>query len=85
MLMLYDYQNIRKHLLQIATICIAVFVILLPAYAQDKKITQSLYSFPLAYNNLQTDTAKMRFLVKAITDSLNEDQLTHVYDWPGWV
>ena len=81
MLMLYVYQNIRKHLLQIATICIAVFIILLPAYAQDKKITQSLYSFPLAYNNLQTDTAKMRFLVKAITDSLNEDQLTHVYDW----
>lgn len=79
--MLYVYQNIRKHLLQIATICIAVFIILLPAYAQDKKITQSLYSFPLAYNNLQTDTAKMRFLVKAITDSLNEDQLTHVYDW----
>ena len=81
MLMLYVYQNIRKHLLQIATICIAVFIILLPAYAQDKKITQSLYSFPLAYNNLQTDTAKMRFLVKAITDSLNEDRLTHVYDW----
>ena len=23
----------------------------------------------------------MRFLVKAITDSLNEDRLTHVYDW----
>ena len=81
MLMLYVYQNIRKHLLQIATICIAIFIILLPAYAQDKKITKSLYSFPLAYNNLQTDTAKMRFLVKAITDSLNEDQLTHVYDW----
>jgi tetratricopeptide (TPR) repeat protein len=38
-------------------------------------------SLPPGYTALQTDTARMRFLVKIIEDSLNEGQLTHVYDW----
>lgn len=37
-------------------------------------------SLPSAYNNLRTDTARMRFLMNTISDSLNSGQLTLVYD-----
>ena len=36
--------------------------------------------FPAAYNNLTTDTARMRYLVKEISDSLNDGRLHFVYD-----
>jgi tetratricopeptide (TPR) repeat protein len=49
--------------------------------AQEKKPAFDKLSLPLAYNNLQSDTARMRFLVKAIQDSLDEDQLTSVFEW----
>ena len=37
-------------------------------------------SFPSTYYNLTTDTARMRFLMNVITDSLNSGQLNLVYD-----
>ena len=36
--------------------------------------------FPSAYYNLNTDTARMRFLMNSINDSLNSGQLNLVYD-----
>ena len=36
---------------------------------------------PKTYFTLNSDTARMRFLEKAISDSLNEDQLTHILNW----
>ena len=36
--------------------------------------------FPAAYKNLTTDTARMRYLVKEISDSLNDGRLHSVYD-----
>jgi len=39
------------------------------------------HPFPEAYFTLTTDTARMRFLMKAISDSLNEGQLNSIYDW----
>lgn len=38
-------------------------------------------SLPPAYGDLQSDTARMFFLMHAIEDSLNEAQLSHVIDW----
>lgn len=38
-------------------------------------------SLPAAYQQLRSDTARMRFLERAIADSLDEGQLTHVLDW----
>jgi len=38
-------------------------------------------NLPPAYQALSSDTARMRWLVKAIADSLDEDQLSPVYDW----
>lgn len=50
-------------------------------YAQPAEKEKILLSFPAAFNKLNSDTARMKFLVKAISDSLNEGQLTHVLHW----
>lgn len=52
------------------------FCMLRPAMAQ-----RTLQPLPPAYQALSSDTARMRWLVKAIADSLDEDRLTAVYDW----
>ncbi|MEO8415466.1 MAG: histidine kinase [Ginsengibacter sp.] len=49
--------------------------------AQDKRIEISTNPFPPGYFDLKNPVAKMRFLEKAIADSLDNDQLTNVYDW----
>lgn len=49
--------------------------------AQEINPALNNLNFPPAYLQLQSDTARLRFLVKAINDSLDENQLTHVYDW----
>jgi hypothetical protein len=50
--------------------------------SQIKVDAQEKSSFlPASYIALQSDTARMRFLAKAIADSLDEDQLTHILDW----
>ena len=36
---------------------------------------------PEAFYALNTDTARMAFIAKAVTDSTDEGQLTHVYGW----
>lgn len=41
----------------------------------------STHPFPEAYLKLTSDTARMRFLMKAISDSLDEGQLNSIYDW----
>ncbi len=38
-------------------------------------------SLPPSYFQLRSDTARMSFLVKALADSLDEGQLTHVLEW----
>jgi len=38
-------------------------------------------NLPPAYQALSSDTARMRWLMKAINDSLDADQLRPVYDW----
>jgi tetratricopeptide (TPR) repeat protein len=54
----------------------ACLSMLMPAMAQ--RASQSL---PPAYQALSSDTARMRWLVRAINDSLDEGQLNSVYDW----
>ncbi len=46
--------------------------------AQDVRDIDAL---PSSYAKLGTDTARMHFLMNAISDSLNEDRLTYVHDW----
>ncbi len=81
MLIRYVYLSIRRSLLQIAITLLTVLTLQVISYAQDKKEGNSLNFFPSGYYHLNTAAEKMRFLEIAITDSLNEDQLTHVYDW----
>lgn len=81
MLIRYVYLAIRRYLLQIAIILLTVLTLPVTSYAQDKKAGNSLSFFPRDYYNLNTTAEKMRFLENAITDSLDEDQLTHVLDW----
>jgi len=73
--MLPFFNNPRKIVgwLRPGILGVLISMVLLPAYGQD--------SYPPAYRQLTTDTARMRFLVKAIADSLDEDQLTRVYEW----
>ncbi|MFM9911844.1 MAG: histidine kinase [Chitinophagaceae bacterium] len=44
-------------------------------------MSRKIYPFPDKYKTLSTDQLKMEFLVKIVSDSLNEDQLTPVYNW----
>ena len=59
-----------------------ILAILFLIIAQIKADAQEKSPFlPDSYTALQGDTARMRFLVKAIEDSLDKDQLTHILDW----
>jgi tetratricopeptide (TPR) repeat protein len=62
-----------KGKLFLLAVCLSM---LIPAMAQ--RASQNL---PPAYQALSSDTARMRWLMKAINDSLDNDQLTPVYDW----
>jgi tetratricopeptide (TPR) repeat protein len=68
----------RRVLLQIAGILLIQPVI---SFGQDSTPVDSINIFPPGYYKLKTTNEKMRFLEKAIHDSLDEDQLTHVYEW----
>lgn len=46
----------------------------------NAQVNEPIVPFPSAYYNLTTDTARMRFLMNAIRDSLNSGQLNLVYD-----
>lgn len=81
MLIRYVYPPVRRSLLQIAIILLSVLALQVTSYAQDKTEGDPLNFFPAGYYHLNTAAEKMRFLEIAITDSLDEDQLTHVYDW----
>jgi hypothetical protein len=67
--------------LKIITCIIPMMVSAMASRAQDKRINISSYSFPPGYYNLKNSVDKMRFLEKTIADSLNNGQLTNVYDW----
>ena len=56
-----------------------ILVGLMPINTNAQTVEPSA-SFPPAYYKLTTDTARMRFLMKAIGDSLNSGQLDLVYD-----
>jgi LytS/YehU family sensor histidine kinase len=60
---------------------VTLLLALCTALAQQNNSAASEFSLPREYSQLQSDTARMRFLVNAITDSLNEDQLAQVYNW----
>lgn len=65
---------------------IQTWFLLLPAlasHAQDRNTKNVQSSLPPAYHSITTDLERMRFLTKAITDSLNEGQLTQIYGWAG--
>ncbi|MGC4103682.1 histidine kinase [Ferruginibacter sp.] len=53
-------------------------LLLITCFAKPVKAQQAL---PKEYTALQTDTARMRFLAKAIADSLDGGQLDQVLDW----
>ena len=68
-------------LLQIAGILLIVPILPVITYCQDSRNVDSLNIYPPGYNTLQTSKEKMLLLEKAIHDSLDEDQITHVYQW----
>ena len=81
MLIRYVFLNINRSLLQIAIIFLIALAFYIPAQAQEKLRANSLRSLPSDYYLLNTAAEKMRFLEKAISDSLSNGQLIHVYDW----
>jgi len=68
-------------LLKIAGIFLVVLMLPVVTYCQVSRDVDSLNIYPPGYNTLQTSKEKMLLLEKAIHDSLDEDQLTHVYQW----
>ncbi len=56
-----------------------ILIGLIPVNANAQRNEPSA-PFPSAYYNLSTDTARMRFLMRTIGDSLNSGQLNLVYD-----
>ncbi len=73
--------NISKPLLQFAIIFITAQAYYFPAAAQEKPGTYTSRLLPSDYYSLNTDVEKMHFLEKAIKDSLDNDQLTRVFEW----
>ncbi|MBI1783428.1 MAG: tetratricopeptide repeat protein [Sphingobacteriales bacterium] len=72
---------IKRHKAILSVILASATIVANSLWAQEKLSPLNNLSFPPAYLQLQSDTARMRFLVKTINDSLDEGQLTHVYDW----
>lgn len=73
----YRFWKIRQIAKSIAFILLFVSVMAFDAISQDN------VSLPQEYFSLKSDKDKMLFLMKAISDSLDEDQLTHILDWSG--
>ncbi|MBS1919849.1 MAG: histidine kinase [Bacteroidetes bacterium] len=59
---------------------VAIFLNGLSSFISYAQTNEPSLPFPPAYNKLRTDTARMRFLMNTISDSLNSGQLTMVYD-----
>ena len=74
----YRFWKIRQIAKSIAFILLFVSVMAFDGISQDN------VSLPQEYFSLKSDKDKMLFLMKAISDSLDEDQLTHILDWSGW-
>ncbi len=72
--------KIGPYIVYLLVSCAVVLLFFTSIQAQDKKAA-SQYPFPQEYNSLKDDISRMRFLVKAINDSLNEGQLSPVFDW----
>jgi tetratricopeptide (TPR) repeat protein/anti-sigma regulatory factor (Ser/Thr protein kinase) len=49
--------------------------------AQDNHSVSAMNSLPSSYHSLKSDADRMQFLMKALGDSLDEAQLTHVLEW----
>ena len=58
--------------------CLSVLVIF-SITGKSQEITQE--KFPAPYYALESDTARLSYLVKILNDSLDENQLTNVYTW----
>lgn len=59
-------------------ICLSAFLSL-SASLKSQEIT--LGKFPPEYYKITTDTGRLSYLEKILNDSLDENQLTHVYTW----
>ena len=58
----------------------SIFLVALIRISANAQTNEPSASLPSAYYKFTTDTARMRFLMNAIGDSLNSGQLTMVYD-----
>lgn len=69
-----------KNIIQTGVILMFALAFSYAVCAQPVKQKSDL-DFPGAYHSMKTDIERMQFLVPAIQDSLDEGQLTHVYNW----
>lgn len=72
--------KVRQYIVHLIVSWAVILLSFTSLQAQDKK-TAIQYPFPQEYNSLKDDISRMQFLVKAINDSLNEDQLSAVFEW----
>lgn len=70
----------RTHLLKIKAVLISVMLLAGSNIRAQSPVAGS-QALPQEYYKLGSDTARMRFLVHAISDSLDEGQLTQVHAW----
>jgi sensor histidine kinase YesM len=71
-----------KRYLKIRALCFFMLMIAgTVSYSQVTEPGNAGLTMPPAYFKLNTDTARMRFLVTAIADSLDEGQLSNVMEW----
>lgn len=58
-----------------------ITMLLMITFSSTAQQNKTSYPLPPAYFQLNTDTGRMRFLSQAISDSLDEGQLSPVFDW----
>ena len=72
------YKSCLKILIFYCPVLLAAYF---PSSAQKIETGPAISSLPGDYFKIGTDTGRMRFLVRAISDSLDEGQLNHILDW----
>lgn len=87
MLCPFNYNKTSRYLLMRSIVILMITVSSLNGFTQVTPALSTRFPLPSEYMALPADQAKMEFLAKIIDDSVNENQLTRVYDWSrqGWM
>ena len=87
MLSPFNYNKTSCYRWMLRMVILIVTMSSLNGFTQATPALSTRFALPAEYMALPTDQAKMEFLATIINDSVDENQLTRVYDWSrqGWM